>query len=118
MIKSIRSALISSTGLTDIKPVFTETIADQIVYKDYPISDNGAKSIHSLEIRLITKTYSDAERYRKLIIQALVPTGDNVKINGITSCVLAGGSSPLYEGNTKTYHTMLYFNYIQRSENK
>ena len=116
MIKAIRQALISSTGLP-IKPIYTDTLDDQIVYKHYPINDNGAKSIQSLEIRLITNTYSEAERLRKLIIEALVPVGDNVLIDGITGCELVGGSSPLYEGETKTYHTLLYFQYIQKSEN-
>ena len=115
MIRSIINALSSATGLP-VKPLQTTDINNQIVYNHFPSNDNGAKSIQRLELRLITTTYEEAERYRKQIIQALVPVGDNVIIDGITGCELNGGGS-LYEGSTKTYHTLLYFNYIQRSEN-
>ena len=116
MIRTIIDVLSSATGLP-VKPLFTTTIEDQIVYNHYPSNDNGAKSIQRLELRLITSTYEEAERQRKNIIQALVPVGDNVLINGITGCELNGGGS-LYEGETKTYHTLLYFDYVIRSENK
>lgn len=115
ILKSILQALSSATQLP-VKPLFTTTIGDQIVYKHYPLSDNGAHSLQRLEIRLITKTYENAESYRKIIINTLVPVGDNVLIDGITECYVDGGGS-LYEGETKTYHTILYFNYTQRSEN-
>ncbi len=116
MIKKIISALEEATSLP-VKPVFTTSIGNQIIYNHYPVNDNGAKSLQRLELRLITKTYSEAESYRKQIIGALVPVGDNKLIDGITSCELNGGGS-LYEGETKTYHTLLYFEYIHRSENK
>lgn len=116
MITSIIDALETATELP-VLPLFTTTIDNQIVYNHYPTSDNGAKSVQRLELRLITKTYSEAESYRKLIIEALVPVGDDVLIDGITDCELNGGGS-LYEGGTKTYHTLLYFEYIQRSENR
>ena len=115
MIKAIISALQTATNLP-LKPLFTENIGAQIVYTHYPTTDNGAKSIQRLELRLITLSYSEAERLRKVIINTLVPVGDNVLIEGITDCELNGGGS-LYEGETKTYHTLLYFNYIQKSEN-
>lgn len=115
MISKIITALTNATSLP-VKPMMTTKIENQIVYNHYPLSDNGAKSIQRLELRLITKTYSEAESYRKLIIQALVPVGDNILIDGITDCELNGGGT-LYEGETKTYHTMLFFNYIHRSEN-
>lgn len=116
MITSIISALQTATGLP-VKPVFTTSLGNQIVYKHYPVADNGAKSQQKLEIRLITKTYSEAESYRKQIIGVLVPIGDEILIDGITACELNGGGS-LYEGESKTYHTLLYFDYIHRSENK
>lgn len=116
MIRSIISALQSATNLP-VKPVFTTELGNQIVYNHYPVQDNGAKSQQRLELRLITKTYSEAESYRKQIIGALVPVGDDTLIDGITACALNGGGS-LYEGETKTYHTLLYFDYIHRSENK
>lgn len=116
MIKKIISALEEATSLP-VKPVFTTSIGNQIIYNHYPVNDNGAKSLQRLELRLITKTYSEAESYRKQIIGALVPVGDNKLIDGITSCELNGGGF-LYEGETKTYHTLLYFEYIHRSENK
>lgn len=115
MIKKIISALEVATSLP-VKPVFTTSLGNQIIYNHYPVIDNGAKSQQRLELRLITKTYSEAESYRKKIIGALVPVGDNILIEGITSCALNGGGS-LYEGETKTYHTLLYFDYIHRSEN-
>jgi len=115
MIKKIISALEVATSLP-VKPVFTTSLGNQIIYNHYPVIDNGAKSQQRLELRLITKTYSEAESYRKKIIGALVPIGDNILIDGITSCELNGGGS-LYEGETKTYHTLLYFDYIHRSEN-
>lgn len=115
MITRIISALELATSLPVI-PLFTKTIENQIVYNHYPVADNGAKSQQRLQLRLITKTYSEAESYRKQIIGALVPVGDNILIDGITSCELNGGGV-LYEGDTKTYHTMLYFDYIHRSEN-
>ena len=115
MIKKIISALQTATNLP-VNPVFTTKLENQIVYNHYPVSDNGAKSQQRLELRLITKTYSEAESYRKMIIGALVPVGDNILIDGITACELNGGGS-LYEGETKTYHTLLYFDYIHRSEN-
>ena len=116
MITSIISALQTATGLP-IKPVFTTELGNQIIYNHYPVQDNGAKSQQRLELRLITTTYSEAESYRKQIIGALVPIGDDTLIDGITACELNGGGS-LYEGETKTYHTLLYFDYIHRSENK
>jgi len=115
MIKKIISALEVATSLP-VKPVFTTSLGNQIIYNHYPVADNGAKSQQRLELRLITKTYSEAESYRKKIVGALVPIGDNILIDGITSCELNGGGS-LYEGETKTYHTLLYFDYIHRSEN-
>ena len=114
MIIKIIRALESATDLP-VRPMITTKIENQIVYNHYPINDNGAKSIQRLELRLITKTYEEAERYRKLIIQALVPIGDNILIEGITDCELNGGGT-LYEGETQTYHTMLFFSYIHRSE--
>lgn len=115
MIRKIISALENATGLP-VKPVFTTELGNQIIYNHYPISDDGAISRQRLELRLITNTYSEAESNRKEIIGALVPVGDNTLINGITACELNGGGS-LYEGETKTYHTLLYFDYIHRSEN-
>ena len=115
MITRIIDALESATNLP-VLPMFSTTIDNQIVYNHYPVADDGAKSQQRLELRLITKTYSEAESYRKQIIGALVPIGDNTLINGITACELNGGGS-LYEGDTKTYHTLLYFDYIHRSEN-
>ena len=115
MIRRIVQALTTATNLP-VKPMITTSIENQIIYNHYPIDDNGAKSIQRLELRLITKTYEEAERYRKIIINTLVPVGDNVLIDGITSCEVDGGGC-LYEGETKTYHTMLYMNYVQRSEN-
>lgn len=116
MIKKIITALENATSLP-VKPMFTTEIGNQIVYSHYSVLDNGARSQQRLEIRLITTSYSDAESYRKRIIGALVPVGDNILIDGITSCELNGGGS-LYEGETKTYHTLLYFDYIHRSENQ
>lgn len=116
MIRSIISALQTATGLP-VKPVFTTELDNQIIYNHYSVLDNGARSQHRLEIRLITHTYSEAESYRKQIIGALVPIGDEILIDGIVACELNGGGS-LYEWETKTYHTLLYFDYIHRSENK
>ena len=115
MIRNIISALQTATNLP-VKPMFTTEIDNQIIYSHYAVIDNGARSQQRLEIRLITKTYSEAESYRKQIIGALVPIGDSKKIEGITACELNGGGS-LYEGETKTYHTLLYFDYITKSEN-
>ena len=116
MITRIITALQTATSLP-VVPVFTTTLGNQIIYNHYPVSDNGAKSLQRLEIRLITTSYSEAESYRKQIIGALVPIGDDTLIDGITACELNGGGF-LYEGETKTYHTLLYFDYIHRSENK
>ena len=115
MITAIISALQTATNLP-VVPLFTTQLGNQIIYNHYPVADNGAKSQQRLELRLITKTYSEAESYRKRIIGALVPIGDDTLIDGITACELNGGGS-LYEGETKTYHTLLYFDYIHRSEN-
>lgn len=115
MIRRVISALETATNLP-VKPVFTTELGNQIIYNHYPLSDDGAVSRQRLELRLVTNTYSEAESYRKQIIGALVPVGDNILIEGITACELNGGGS-LYEGDTKTYHTLLYFDYIHRSEN-
>ena len=98
MITSIISALETATNLP-VVPVFTTTLGNQIIYNHYPVNDNGAKSQQRLELRLITTSYSEAESYRKQIIGALVPIGDNTLINGITACELNGGGF-LYEGGT------------------
>ena len=116
MITRIITALQTATSLP-IVPVFTNNLENQIIYNHYPVNDNGAKCQQRLELRLITKSYSEAESYRKQIIGALVPIGDEILIDGITACELNGGGF-LYEGETKTYHTLLYFDYIHRSENK
>lgn len=115
MIKTIRKILTSATGL-DVKPFDTNTISDCICYTYYTLEDDGAKAKQKLELRLITTTYEQAEVNKKRIIEALVNTGDNMKINGIYNCDLNGGGQ-LKEYSTNTIHTLLYFDIITRSQN-
>lgn len=115
MITDIITALDDATSLP-IKPLYTDTIENCIVYNYYPTSDDGAVQQARLELRLITNTMANGELYRIKILQALVPIGDNTNIDGIYKCVLNGGGS-LYEGSTNTFHTLLYFDIITRSEN-
>lgn len=114
MIKEILGTL--SALSIPVKPLFTDSIEDCIVYTYNSLTDDGATAQKNLELRLITKTYENAEVMRKKIIELLVPIGDSIKIDGIYSCVLNGGGS-LFDENTKTYHTLLYFNLVIRSEN-
>ena len=115
MITNIITAWETATGLS-VKPFYTTSKSDCIVYNWYSLADDGAVANKKLELRLITSTYANAESKRKKIIECLVPTGDNIKINGLFECVLNGGGS-LYDFDTKTVHTLLYFNCITGSEN-
>ena len=115
MIRSIITALEKATSLP-VKPLDTDTIEDCIVYRIYPNKDDGATSQQKIELRLITETLAEAAVYRKQIIKALVPTGDNQTITGIYKCILNGGGQ-LKEYSTNTIHTLMYFDILTRSEN-
>lgn len=99
-----------------VEPFETDEIKDCILYKYYPVSDDGAVAQHTIEIRLITNTIERAEIYKKQIIKALVSVGDDEKIEGILSCELNGGGS-LKEYGTNTIHSLMYFNLTTRSDN-
>lgn len=115
MLKEIISTVETATSLTayPLKTVFKD---DCIVYTYSPISDDGAVARHRIELRIITKTIDKSEVYRKQIISALVPSADNMKINGMYSCQLNGGGQ-LRDAGTETIHTILYFDYITKSDN-
>lgn len=115
MIEKIVQALRSATRLP-VKPLSTTDNKECILYNLFPQTDDGAVATHRLELRLITKTVEDADHYRKLIIETLVNSGDNIKINGIYNCDLNGGGQEV-EFETNTIHTFLYFNLVTRSLN-
>lgn len=115
MILTIINALSSATNLP-IKPNYTDTIENCIVYNVYPQMDDGATQLTRLELRLITDTMANGEIFRKKIIQALVPVGDNKPFTDIYKCELNGGGM-MYDDATNTVHTLLYFDIITRSEN-
>lgn len=116
MLKEIIAKLKESTNLP-VKPFGTKEIENCIVYTYNPSSDNGALSQSRLELRLITKDIETAETYKKLIINTLVTVGDEQKIDGIYQCNLNGGGQ-LRDDNTKTIHTLLYFDILTRSQSE
>lgn len=104
-----------ATGI-DAVPLHTESVAKDIIcYKDYILSDDGAKTRHRVELRIITKTYSQADVIRKQLINALVTVSDNK----LTEHILTGdvnGGGRLFEYETNTIHTLVYFEFITRSQ--
>lgn len=115
MLTGIISAIQTATGLTAY-PLYSTNTDDQIVYIHQVISDDGAVSKHRLELRVISSRIADAEKYRKEIITALLPSGDNYKLDGVYSCQINGGGQ-LYDAGTDTVHTIIYFEYTARTEN-
>ena len=112
MIEQVITILSKATELP-IKPHFTGEIENCIIYTT-SCGDDGAVARHRLELRLITSTYAEAEEYKKTILSTLITTGDDSLTDDILSCTLNGGGS-LYDGGTKTYHTLMYFDVITRS---
>lgn len=113
MLSTIINTIQTSTGLT-VYPLSVDSTEDAIIYVHNIISDDGAVSKHRLELRIITHSIADVEDYRKQIVQALVTTGDNAKIDGIYQCSVNGGGQ-LQDKGTHTVHTILYLEYITRS---
>lgn len=113
MLTTILETLQQDTGLTAY-PLHTDSTDDCIVYTHTISTDDGAVSTHRLEVRIITHSIADAEDYLKQVIQALVTTGDNTKIDGVYKCSINGGGQ-LEDLGTGTIHTILYLDYIQRS---
>lgn len=111
----IIKALEAATSLS-IKPFGTDAIEDCICYSSYVISDNGAVKQEKLELRLITKTITEAERIKPIIISTLVTVGDNKKLNYL-GCELNGGGT-LKDAATGTIHTLLFFVITKKSEVK
>lgn len=103
-----------ATGI-DAIPIHTESVAnDTICYKDYSLSDDGVISRHRVELRIITKEYARADIIRAQLINALVTRGDDNLTQNILSCALNGGGR-LFEYETNTIHTLVYFEFIKRS---
>lgn len=111
LLKIIKQA----TGI-DAVPLHTDNVdKDCIVYKDYFLSDDGCIAQHRLELRIITKTYAQGDIIQHQLINALVNRGDDMKIDNIYQCETNGGGR-LMEYETDTIHTLIYFNYITRSQ--
>ena len=113
MLTTIIEILEEATGLP-VKPLFTDSIEDVITYKWELLRDDGAVQQDRLELRLITKTVADAEVYKQQIVQALVNVGDCIKIDGILNCDNGGGGQ-LYDYDTETIHTLIFFDITTRS---
>lgn len=103
-----------ATGI-DAIPIHTESVAnDTICYKDYSLSDDGVISRHRVELRIITKEYARADIIRAQLINALVTRGDDNLTQNILRGALNGGGR-LFEYETNTIHTLVYFEFIKRS---
>ena len=96
-------------------PLQANRVEECIIYTISSSFDNGAVARHRLELRIITKTMAAAEEYRKKIISALVPIGDEQKIDGIYACQVNGGGL-LIDNETDTIHTLVNFDLVIRSE--
>ena len=81
MLKQILKQLKTATGLP-VYPLATTKIEDCIVYNHIVTNDDGAVSRQRLEIRIISFRMADAEKHRKEIIRTMVPSGDNLSMDG------------------------------------
>ena len=115
MIDKILDVIESATSLHP-EPFDIDSVRNGITYKYYTSTDDGAVARKRLELTLITLTLEDADKYRKEIINALVTSGDESKLDGIYKCVQNGGGT-LKNYETNTIHTMMYFDVIERTEN-
>ena len=90
------------------KPFYTDTISPCIVYKYYLFSDDGAVKQWRLELNVITATLAQSEELKQKI--DLVDFGDIGKIKGYS--VTQNGGGVLFNPETDTIHTYLYYNVI------
>lgn len=116
MLKQIVQKLKAATGLP-VYPLVAQKIEGCIVYSHSITNDDGAVSRQRLEVRIISFNMNDAEKHRKEVIRTMVPSGDNMSMDGLLACEVNGGGI-LKDDETETIHTILYFDLIVRSENK
>lgn len=113
MINKLIKIIESCTDL-EVKPLFTDKIEECITYTEQTTADDGVKARHRLELRLITFTLAKAEDVKKKLISALVNVGDEMEIEGIYNSNMNGGGV-LFDEGTQTVHTIIYFEYLTRS---
>lgn len=105
--------LINLLGGPLIYPYGTEKIGS-IFYKVTPLSSDGVKETYRLEITSIMKDDYKALRIREILKELLLTVGDNPLTDNILKCRQNGGSSPIFNESTQTYHTKTNFELIRR----
>lgn len=91
-----------------VKPFGTEDIEDTILYKFYPVSNDGVVSQDRLEITVISQDLKQGYTILDKVKQSLLTVGDNQFNEDILTISLNGGGA-LENLSTNTYHLKAYF---------
>lgn len=112
ILKDIVELLEEATGL-DAYPAFTGQVEPCIVYEDFVVIDDGAKAIHTLNLRIIGEHMADIHEASQNIRQAFCLWGEDSPIEGVTICSQNGGGI-LWHSDVKRYHMIMYLQYITK----
>ena len=107
-------ALIGST-ITDtrIYPLKTMNNYDCIVYKNFPVSDNGVKVQERMEINIIASTYKKALDIAERVNELLLTIGDTPLTSTVLEVELNGGGIN-YKLETDKVHRTLFLDILYR----
>jgi hypothetical protein len=101
--------------VTGLKVVFsrTTTIEPCITYTVNPVSDNGAKAVDMLSLRIIHYSVGECYKADTEIRKALLDM--NLKSEAYTKVRLNGGGYTTHE-DTNTVHKMAFYYITRKSE--
>lgn len=114
IMKELIPLIQSATGL-EVKPFQTNKIEECVIYKEYPLNDDGAVCQMRLELRVVGKSLARCEELSQKIKQVLITIGDMKKQSDILECRQNGGGC-LRDESTQTIHNLLYFTITIKSE--
>lgn len=107
-------ALIGSTVTdTRIYPLKTMNNYDCIVYKNFPVSDNGVKVQERMEINIIASTYKKALDIAERVNELLLTIGDTPLTSTVLEVELNGGGIT-YKLETDKVHRILFLDILYR----
>lgn len=107
------SELITLLGGERIYPYDTDQI-NSLIYRVVPLSSDKVKETYRLELISVLKDDYTALQIREALKNLLVTMGDSPLTEHIMKCVQVGGSSPIFNESTQTYHTKTNFELIRR----
>lgn len=103
---ALRALIGSTVGDTRIYPLRSLNNDSCIVYKNFPVSDNGVKVEERMEIEIINSTYAKVLEIEERVKGLLLTIGDTPLTDTILEVELNGGGLVYNYETNKVYRTL------------